>query len=101
MTIKLDVSLQSVNDLPAIPGIAASAQALSRLAARKRWADMPDLITDPMIETFAVVASPEEVGPAILHRYAGLIDRATLYLPYQPGQFDDLWQPTIQAFTTQ
>jgi probable F420-dependent oxidoreductase len=77
------------------------AEELSKLAARKKWTDMPALITDEMIDTFAIVAPPTEVGQRILARYQGLVDRITLYLPYEPGQFDELWVPTLQAFANQ
>ncbi len=78
-----------------------TAAELSALAARKRWGDMPALISDEMVETFAVVAPPEEVGRAVLARYAGLVDRITLYRPYLPGEFDALWQAALQAFAEQ
>ena len=74
------------------------AEELSSLAARKKWSDMPGLISDEMIETFAIVAPPEEVGRKALDRYAGLVDRITFYLPFEPGTFDELWTPTLRAF---
>lgn len=77
------------------------AEELSALAARKRWGDMPALITDEMVETFAVVAPPDQVGQAALDRYTGLVDRITFYQPYIPGQFDTLWQSAITAFAQQ
>lgn len=77
------------------------AEELSALAARKRWGDMPALITDEMVETFAIVAPPDQVGQAALDRYTGLVDRITFYRPYIPGQFDALWQSAISAFAQQ
>lgn len=77
------------------------AEELSALAARKRWGDMPALISDEMVETFAVVAPPEEVGQAVLARYTGLVDRITFYRPYLPGEFDALWQAALRAFAEQ
>lgn len=77
------------------------AEQLSRLAARKKWDEMPSLITDEMIETFAVVTEPGNVGAAILGRYGGLVDRITLYLPYVPGELDSLWKSTLRAFARQ
>lgn len=74
---------------------------LSGMAARKQWADMPGLITDDMIDAFAIVAPPDKVGEAALARYMGLVDRITFYVPYQPGQFDELWEPVLAAFSTQ
>lgn len=70
---------------------------LSRLAATKRWSDMPALITDEMLRMFAVEATPDEIGPAVRERYHGLIDRVAFYLPFTPGTDDAFWQTAIRA----
>src|SRR3712207_9066837 len=56
-----------------------TAQSLSALAARQRWEQMPGLITDEMVETFAVAAPPDRLAPAVHDRYAGLLDRVAYY----------------------
>lgn len=43
-----------------------------------RWAEMPAMIPTEVLETFAVVAAPEEVGRAVRARYGGLADRVSL-----------------------
>lgn len=70
---------------------------LSRLAAGKRWADMPQLITDDMLHTFAVEAAPDELGHAVRQRYTGLIDRVAFYIPFIPGTDDEFWRSTLRA----
>lgn len=77
------------------------ADELGSMAARKQWAEMPRLVTDEMIDAFAIVAPPDKVGEAAIARYAGLVDRIMFYIPYLPGQFDALWQPTIASFAAQ
>ena len=72
-------------------------QELGRLARDKKWDEMPGLITDEMLRTFAVEAAPEEVGPALKERYEGLIDRVALYVPFVPGERDEFWQAAIDA----
>lgn len=57
---------------------------LSALAARGAWTEMPNLISDEMLETIAVVAPMEEVGTRIHERYAGLADRVGFYEPFTP-----------------
>ncbi|HIC88235.1 MAG TPA: LLM class F420-dependent oxidoreductase [Anaerolineae bacterium] len=71
---------------------------LSRLAARKRWSEMPALITDEMLDVFAVSGSLEEIPARIQNRYDGLLDRISYYRPFRPGRdlFD--WQATVAAF---
>jgi probable F420-dependent oxidoreductase len=72
-------------------------QELGRLARDKKWDEMPGLITDEMLRTFAVEAAPDEVGPALKERYEGLIDRVALYVPFVPGERDEFWQAAIGA----
>ncbi len=70
---------------------------LGKLARDKRWNDMPRLVTDEMLHAFAIEVAPDEVGPALRDRYAGLIDRVALYLPFVPGEQDDFWRAAIAS----
>ncbi len=70
---------------------------LGKLARDKKWDEMPGLITDEMLRTFAVEAAPEEVGPALKERYEGLMDRVALYVPFVPGERDDFWRKMLEA----
>ncbi|HSO27103.1 MAG TPA: TIGR03617 family F420-dependent LLM class oxidoreductase [Anaerolineales bacterium] len=72
-------------------GWSDTAKQLSALAARGQWNAMPELITDEMLETFAVRAQPQDLRQALLTRYQNLLDRLSLYLPFVPGQADSLW----------
>jgi probable F420-dependent oxidoreductase len=47
------------------------------------WAAMGELITDEMLETFAVVAPPDELAGAIAARHGDILDRVNLYTPYE------------------
>ncbi len=70
---------------------------LGKLARAKKWDEMPELITDEMLHAFAIEATPDEVGPALVKRYEGLIDRVALYLPFVPGERDEFWRATIET----
>ena len=70
---------------------------LGVLAREKKWSEMPHLVTDEMLDAFAVRAAPDELGPALNERYEGLIDRVALYLPFVPGERDGLWQTVIES----
>ncbi|NTU79561.1 MAG: TIGR03617 family F420-dependent LLM class oxidoreductase [Chloroflexales bacterium] len=72
-------------------GWAEEGEQLSRLAAAQRWGEMSALVSDAMLEAFAVEADPAELPAALKARYAGLLDRVNLYLPFVPGQMDDFW----------
>jgi probable F420-dependent oxidoreductase len=78
-------------------GWGAVGERLSRLAARREWGDMPREITDEMLETFAVVATPDELPARLLARYDGLLDRIALYVPFAPGENDEHWRALVEA----
>lgn len=71
---------------------------LSMMAARKEWAEMSEKITDNMLEHFCVITTPDNLANAIKERYAGLLDRITLYTPFEPGQDTDKWRGLVRAF---
>ncbi|HEV8636715.1 MAG TPA: TIGR03617 family F420-dependent LLM class oxidoreductase [Chloroflexota bacterium] len=71
--------------------------ALSSLAARRRWEEMPGLIDDAMLCALAVDAEPADVAPALRERYAGLADRLSLSVPFVAGQDDHFWRETLAA----
>jgi hypothetical protein len=71
------------------------ADQLRELARRAAWGEMPELITDEMLATFAVVAPEADLAAALLERYRGLADRLSLYLPYSPGSRDAFWRKLV------
>ena len=72
-------------------GWEAVGEALSARAARGDWAAMPVLVTDAMLDAFALSAPLADLAGPLRARYAGLLDRVTLYRPYAPGPDDDDW----------
>jgi probable F420-dependent oxidoreductase len=74
------------------------AEALSGHASRGKWEQMPELISEEILRTFAVVADPGEVSVALRERYEGLADRLNLYIPFRPGERDDFWRGVVRAF---
>ena len=69
-----------------------TAQELSALASRGRWGEMPTLIDDNMLNTFAIVTEVSEMRSALLDRYGELVDRLGLYMPFVPGERDGFWR---------
>jgi len=72
--------------------------ALHRKSVEGDWAGMADLITDEMLDTFAVTGSYDTVGAQLKQRYAGLLDSTALYQPYQPGLDDPRLPRFIKEF---
>jgi probable F420-dependent oxidoreductase len=55
---------------------------LHAMSKRGEWVEMGELVTDEMLDVFAVVAPPDEVAPELLRRYGDLVDRVSLYARY-------------------
>ena len=72
----------------------AAREVLSKKAVRGHWDEMPPLITDEMVDTFAVIGRPHTIRQAIAARYDGLVDRVMLYRPFKLGE-EDLWRAVI------
>jgi probable F420-dependent oxidoreductase len=47
------------------------------------WKGMASLITDEMLDTFAVSGTYDNIGTVLHERYSGLLDRIALYQPYE------------------
>jgi len=88
-TIAFYASTPSYRRVLAHHGWVEVGERLSRLAAAQRWTEMPGLITDEMLETFAVVADETDLAARLRERYAGLLDRLSPYREFDPE--DSLW----------
>ncbi|NMO05144.1 TIGR03617 family F420-dependent LLM class oxidoreductase [Gordonia sp. TBRC 11910] len=64
---------------------------LHELSVTGQWSRMPDLISDDMCDTLAVVGRPDEIAATVVERYAGLAHRVVLYTP------DDRPGPAVGA----
>ena len=58
---------------------------LHALSLRGEWVRMKGEVTDEMLDQFVVEAGWDDVGHALKTRYAGLVDRVRLYLPFDGG----------------
>ena len=66
---------------------------LNRLSKQGEWVAMGDLITDEILEAFAVVAEPEDVPMALLARFGDVVDRLSFYAPYRSDP--DRWKSVL------
>jgi len=90
-------STPSYRAVMALHGWQEVAENLSSLAGRGAWGEMPALISDEMLHTFALKASASELSSALAERYHGLADRLALYIPFMPGERDAFWQALLSA----
>ncbi len=68
------------------------ADLLNEKAAAGDWSGMADLITDDMLEVYAVTGRPDEIGPKLREKYNGILNRINLYLPFHPGSDLAFWR---------
>jgi probable F420-dependent oxidoreductase len=74
------------------------ADKLRGLAARGRWSEMPALITDEMLDRFALRGPWSDLPEKVLRKYNGLLDRVSYYFSIVPGQDQDRWRRTVAGF---
>ncbi|MGB2939563.1 MAG: TIGR03617 family F420-dependent LLM class oxidoreductase [Candidatus Dormiibacterota bacterium] len=68
---------------------------LNTLSKQGRWAEMGELISDEMLDAFAIRAPLEEVPSAVARRFGGIPDRLSLNLQW--GADRDRWRAFIAA----
>ncbi len=56
---------------------------LNALSKQSKWESMGELISDEMLNTFAVVGEPEQIAPELHKRYGDVIARMSFYAPYK------------------
>ena len=56
---------------------------LNTLSKRGEWVKMGELITDEVLEAFAVVAPLDKVASEVRSRFGTLVDRFSFYAPYK------------------
>ena len=56
---------------------------LNGLSKQGAWVEMGNLITDEILEAFAIVAEPEQIAPKLHERYGDVIHRISFYAPYK------------------
>jgi len=91
-------STPSYRPVMALHGWESAAERLSAAAARGKWAEMPEMITDEMLEVFATTADVDELPAALKQRYTGIADRLSLYTPFSPGEGNDFWNNFVKAW---
>ena len=64
---------------------------LHAMSKRGEWTAMGGLISDEILETFAVVGRPDEVVRELHRRYGDVVSRVTSYERPQPNPDDNAW----------
>jgi probable F420-dependent oxidoreductase len=80
-------------------GLADLAKKLSEYARQAKWKEMRNLISDEILENFAIVGTMIEASHELKKRYEGILDRVSFYpLPTLPNLEDPLWKEVVRVF---
>jgi hypothetical protein len=71
---------------------------LSEKAAKGAWGEMADLITDEMLDVYAVTGTWDELSGKIKQKYAGILDRVAFYIPFRAGTDSGRWREIVKSF---
>ena len=63
---------------------------LNAMSKQGRWEEMGTLVDDEVLNTFAVVGEPEQIGAELHRRYGDCIQRLSFYAPYKADP--DRWR---------
>ena len=72
---------------------------LNSMSKRGEWQAMSHLIDDEMLNTFAVVAEPDQVANRIQSRYGDCVDRMLFYT-FINDHNSDVWPQIVDALKT-
>jgi len=78
-------------------GWGGMSEKLNHLSVQGDWGGMADLITDEMLDVYAVIGRWDEIVDKVKERYEGIIDRLSFYFPYSPSDREK-WAPIVKAF---
>ena len=81
-----------------LEGWGAVADRLIALAAKGNWREMPGLVTDEMLERFALRGTWAELPAMLRKKYSGLLDRVSYYFPLVPGENEGGWRASAAGF---
>lgn len=71
---------------------------LNALSKRGQWVEMGTLIDDEILNTFAVVGAPEQIGSELNRRYGDVVHRISFYAPY--ANDPERWQKVMADITS-
>jgi len=81
-----------------VHGWAGQGEELSKLMRTGQWDRMGALVTDEMLDAFAVTGPMDKLPGLLRARYEGLVQRIALYYPIPQADPEETWQAFLAAF---
>ena len=76
-------------------------QLLHQLSVEGRWAEMPELVDDKMLDAFAVVGEYDEIATKFIQRYGGLLNEVNFSMETSSNEDETQLRRIIQQFQEQ
>lgn len=87
--VALYASTPEYKEMLSMHGWQVSQEDFAALARENKWEEMGNLVTDEMLEAYAVIARPDDLPTALKKRYGGKIDRIQIDETWFEGLSDD------------
>lgn len=71
-----------------VHGWAEASKQLHRKSLEQDWTGMAKLVTDEMLAEYATTGTFSDIGKKLRERYQGVLDRVSLYQPYEVDEKD-------------
>jgi probable F420-dependent oxidoreductase len=79
-------STRSYREVFAVHGWGETQRTLSELVSHGEWGRLGEVITDEMLETYAVIGNWQDIPALVGDKYKGILDRAMLYAGFHPEE---------------
>ena len=79
-------------------GLLEVGERLHKLSVEGRWDDMPKLITDDMLDIFAIIGIYDEIAPKFRERYGNLLDEVNFSMQTKSTEEEKHLRRIIQQF---
>ena len=70
-------------------GFTVTQEDFAALTREGKWEEMGNLVSDKMLEAYAVITTPEDLPAALAKRYGGKVDRIQIDETWFDGLTDD------------
>lgn len=87
--VALYASTPEYKEMLSMHGWSVSQEDFAALTRENKWEEMGNLVTDEMLEAYAVIARPDDLPTALKKRYGGKVDRIQIDETWFEGLSDD------------